>query len=452
LTPNNDAPRNATLRVAVLVTLEQGKTAGGHVKCWERFAEAATQMPNELDLTVHFLGDREQILPVAENVRFRHHRPLLGTRSLAFLKQGAGHTDLAPFHLGLNAALDNCDIIHATDFFSFGRTGLSHAKRQGKGIVASIHTDTPQFTRIYAGDIIKRMAGRKIGALLVDRLHLPDRIADRMSAGIDRRLQACHHVLVSKPEDHQRLSTQFGPQRLSYLRRGIDRARFSPAHRDRAWLQQRFNIPADRTVLMFAGRVDASKSVMVMAAAARQLLDDGQNVHALIVGHGDEQPRIASLLGDRVTMPGNVGQAELAKLYANADLFLFPSTTEVCPNVVIEAKASGLPVIVAASHGGAQFIRQPGQDGLIAVDQQPASWAAIARPLIADADRRAAISRAARNWAESDWPSWTDVLRNDLLAGWQVAADAASHASSAARRPAISGNRVKIGWSENGVR
>jgi glycosyltransferase involved in cell wall biosynthesis len=172
----------------------------------------------------------------------------------------------------------------------------------------------------------------------------------------------------------------------------------------------------------------------------------------LIVGHGDEQPRIASLLGDRVTMPGNVGQAELAKLYANADLFLFPSTTEVCPNVVIEAKASGLPVIVAASHGGAQFIRQPGQDGLIAVDQQPASWAAIARPLIADADRRAAISRAARNWAESDWPSWTDVLRNDLLAGWQVAADAASHASSAARRPAISGNRVKIGWSENGVR
>jgi glycosyltransferase involved in cell wall biosynthesis len=426
LTASIEAPRNATLRVAVLVTLEQGKTAGGHVKCWERFAEAATQMPKELDLTVHFLGDREQVLPVAENVRFRHHRPMLGTRSLAFLKQGAGHTDLAPFHIGLNAALADCDIIHATDFFSFGRTGLGHARRQGKGIVASIHTDTPQFTRIYAGDIIKRMAGTGIGSLLVDRLHLPDRIADRMSAGIDHRLQACHHVLVSKPEDHQRLSAQFGPQRLSYLRRGIDRARFSPQHRDRAWLQQRFNIPADRTVLMFAGRVDASKSVMVMAEATRHLLDDGQNVHALIVGHGEDQTRIAGLLGEHVTMPGNVGQAELAKLYANADLFLFPSTTEVCPNVVIEAKASGLPVIVAAAHGGAQFIRQPGEDGLIAADQQPASWADMAKPLIDDTTRRAAIGYAARQWAESDWPSWTDVLRNDLLAGWHHAAEAAA--------------------------
>jgi glycosyltransferase involved in cell wall biosynthesis len=432
--------------------LEQGKTAGGHVKCWERFAEAATQLPAELDLTVHFLGDKQQTLPIAENVRFQHHRPMLGTRSLAFLKQGAGHTDLAPFHIGLNAALADCDIIHATDFFSFGRTGLAHARRHGKGLVASIHTDTPQFTRIYAGDIIKRMVGARAGSLLVDSLHLPDRIADRMSAAIDRRLQACHQVLVSKPEDYQRLAGHFGPQRLNYLRRGIDRQRFSPSHRDRSWLQQRHDIPADRTVLMFAGRVDASKSVMVMAEAVRHLLDDGHNIHALIVGNGEDRGRIAALLGDRVTMPGNVGQSDLAKLYANADLFLFPSTTEVCPNVVIEAKASGLPVMVAASHGGAQFIRRPGIDGLIAEDQRSKTWAKLAQPILEDAGARQAIGQAARRWSETDWPSWTDVLRHDLLNGWQRAADAVRNATAPARRPAIAGRGVKIGWSENGIR
>jgi glycosyltransferase involved in cell wall biosynthesis len=448
------ASRNSALRVSVLVTLEHGKAAGGHVKCWERFAEAACARRSDLDLTVHFLGAQDGVQALADNVRFQYHRPLLGTRRFAFLKQGAGHTDLAPFHLGLNAALAASDIIHATDFFSFGRTGRMHARRHGKGLVASIHTDTPQFTRIYAGDIIKRLTGDRIGGWLVDGIDLPHRIATRMSDRIDRRLQACHHVLVSKPEDHQRLAAQFRPQRLSYLRRGIDRTRFSPSHRDRAWLEKTFGIPAGRSVLMFAGRVDASKSAMVMAEAARELLEMGHDVQALVVGKGDEQARITATLGDRVTMPGNVSQDVLAKLYASAELFLFPSTTEVCPNVVIEAKASGLPVVVAATHGGAQFIAEPGVDGFIAGDQEPASWAAIARHLLDDPQARERVSRAARDWAEQDWPSWADVLDKDLLAVWR-AADAVANIT-ASRQPArarlLARRSAKVGWSESSSR
>jgi len=441
--------RNPALRVSVLVTLEQSKAAGGHVKCWERFAEAAKGLAGELDLTVHFLGETSETHQLADNVRFQYHQPAIGTRSFSFLKQGAGHTDLAPFHFGLNTALANSDVIHATDFFSFGRTGLSHARRHGKGMVASIHTDTPQFTRVYAKEIIPRLAGRQLGRWLVDGIDLPDRIAERMSAGIDRHLQSCHHILVSKPEDYQRLVGLFGPQRLSYLRRGIDRDRFSPRHRDRQWLVTEYGIPADRPVLMFAGRVDASKSVMVMAQAVRHLLDSGKDVHALVVGHGAEQSRIAATLGDRVTMPGNVGQEVLAKLYASADLFLFPSTTEVCPNVVIEAKASGLPVLVAATHGGAQFIAAPGVDGLIAADQQPETWAADAGRLLDHTDERQNISRAARDWAEHEWPSWSDVLTKDLMIAWHHAHSLASNTAANANRPAQVGRERKTGWSEN---
>lgn len=451
MTIGKEAPRNPALRVAVLVTLEQTEAAGGHVKCWERFAEAAANQAPELDLTVHFLGDREQILPLSENARFHQHRPVLGTRTLSFLKQGAGHTDLVPFHSGLNAALADRDIIHATDFFGFGRTGLRHARRFGKGFVASIHTDAPKFARIYAGDVIKRMAGRKIGSWLVDRIRMPDRIAARMSASIDRRLDACHHILVSKPEDYNRLFNRVGSQRLAYLRRGIDRQRFAPIHRDRAWLEQTYNIPADRPVLMFAGRVDASKSVMVMAKAARQLLDAGQDIHALVVGKGEDQARIAALLGDRVTMPGNVSQTKLATFYASSDLFLFPSTTEVSPNVVIEAKASGLPVLVAASHGGAQFIRRPGTDGVIVADQRPETWAALTQGLLDNGEARRAMSIAARDWAENDWPSWTDVLTGELLGAWHSAANAIQNAPLTARHPVLATRNAKIGWSENGL-
>lgn len=444
------APRNPALRVSVLVTLEHGQAAGGHVKCWERFAEAAKELDGALDLSIHFLGETSKTYQLSDNVRFHYHQPAIGTRSFSFLKQGAGHTDLAPFHFGLNAALADSDIIHATDFFSFGRTGLSHARRHGKGMVASIHTDTPQFTRIYAKEIIPRLAGRRLGHWLVNRLDLPTRIADRMSAGIDRRLSACQHILVSKPEDYQRLGGLFGPQRLSYLRRGIDRQRFSPHHRDRLWLASEYGIPAERPVLMFAGRIDASKSVMVMAQAARHLLDKGKDVHALVVGQGAEQARIAALLGERVTLPGNVGQDVLAKLYASADLFLFPSTTEVCPNVVIEAKASGLPVVVASAHGGAQFIAEPGVDGLIAADQRSETWAGLASRLIDNADQRRSMACAARDWAELEWPSWSDVLTKDLMIAWRHADKVArSAAASAANRPVLVERERTVGWSEN---
>jgi glycosyltransferase involved in cell wall biosynthesis len=153
-------------------------------------------------------------------------------------------------------------------------------------------------------------------------------------------------------------------------------------------------------------------------------------------------------------MPGNVSQDVLAKLYASADLFLFPSTTEVCPNVVIEAKASGLPVVVAATHGGAQFIAEPGIDGFIAGDQQPASWAALARHLLDDPQARELVSYAARGWAEQDWPSWADVLDKDLLAVWR-AADAATN-TTASHRPALARlltrRNARVGWSESSGR
>jgi glycosyltransferase involved in cell wall biosynthesis len=190
---------------------------------------------------------------------------------------------------------------------------------------------------------------------------------------------------------------------------------------------------------------------MVMAQAARQLLDAGQDIHVLVVGKGEDQTRIAELLGDRVTMPGNVSQTELAAFYASSDVFLFPSTTEVCPNVVIEAKASGLPVLVAASHGGAQFIRRPGIDGLIAADQRPETWAALTEKLLDDGAARRAMSAAARDWAENEWPSWTDVLTGDLLNAWHSAADAVKSATITGRHPVLATRNAKIGWSENGL-
>ena len=128
------------------------------------------------------------------------------------------------------------------------------------------------------------------------------------------------------------------------------------------------------------------------------------------------------LLGDRATLPGNLPQSELAWIYASADVFVFPSTTEVSPNVVLEAKASGLPVVVAADHGGGQFVACSGEDGIVLTEMDAASWAQAIAPLVVDETRRAEIGRQARQWIEREWPDWGEVLERDLLAAWHEAA------------------------------
>ena len=419
----NVAPdRQRALTVAVLVTLERGPDAGGHVKCWERFSEAAAEIPDALDLTLHFLGLKEHNEQAARNVRIVEHPARLGTRTFPFLNAGAGHTDLARWHPALAHDLAGADVVHATDFFSFGRTALKIAQKGRCGLVASIHTDVPLFTRIYAAEIFRNLLG-PVGAHLNDTWRVPDRIAHRIGHGIDRKLTHCDRVLASKQQDQARLEALLPGGRVTFLRRGIDRSRFSPTHRDRAWLSMEHGIPVERPVLVFAGRADASKNVMVAAKAAARLVAEGHDLQLVVAGQGSALDAIRALLGPCATLPGNVPQPLLARYLASADLFLFPSTTEVSPNVVIEAKASGLPVLVASAHGGGQFIAQNGADGFILDSTDPADWAEAARPLLRDAAKRTVIGATARRWAEQDWPSWRQVLEQDLLPAWRSAAE-----------------------------
>jgi glycosyltransferase involved in cell wall biosynthesis len=417
------------LKVDVMVTLERDELAGGHVKCWERFAEAAVAVPKELDLTLHFLAEQDGLEPLAENVRFLHHAAAFGTRDLRFVRHGGAHTDLARFHRGLMRTLAGSDVVHATEFFSFGRTAIAYAERSGCGLVASIHTDVPRFTRVYAAEVIRRVAGRWGACLLNEHLRLPERISRFIDASIDRCLMRCDRVLVSKFEDRARLEPMLSPQRVSMLRRGIDRDGFAPDHRDRDRLARAYGIPRERAVLLFVGRIDSTKSALVMAQAARHLLDSGIDLQVLAVGEGEDRERVGQLLGDRATLPGALRQDELAWLYASSDLFVFPSMTEVSPNVVLEAKASGLPVVVAARHGGGQFVARSGQDGVVLDSQDPLLWSRAMTPLLRQPEARLAMSAQARRWAETMWPGWRDVLLEDLLPVWRKAASRATPAS-----------------------
>lgn len=409
------------LSVGVFVDLWWRPEAGGHVKCWEWYAKAAVALGDRLDLTLHFLGKRQQVVELSEQVRYVLHPPLFSTDCLPFLRGIADVTDLAPLNPQLFPYLRRYDVLHATHpLFVFGRTALYFARRTGTPLVASIHTDVPKYTEIYTPQIIRRLLGQRgLSQLLLDRWQIHRRQRQAMERQLERYWPFCDRVIVSQPEDYEKVARVIPSERVSYLKRGIDSEQFHPRRRDRKKLQQTYNIPPDKPLLLFVGRLDPCKRVSILAQAARLLLDRGLPIHTCFVGKGNSATEIQALLGKDATLTGIIPHADLGWIYASADLFVFPSDTETYGNVVVEAKACGLPVIVSARGGTAQQIRDSGRDGLLIAENDPQAWAAAIAELLQNPTALTTMGQAARHQIESDWPSWQDVLEQDLLSVWQ---------------------------------
>src|SRR5215204_1738162 len=168
------AVRRRPLKVGVLVDLALTQEAGGHVKCWQRIAEAATDCPEELDLTIHFSGPEARRIALSPSVRYVLLPPVLGTARL--ISDVPDHTDLARWHPLLAGTLGAYDVIHTTDaFFCYARTAARFARRHGVPLVSSIHTNTPEYARIATARLLERSLGRGPAyRLAADWLRLPD--------------------------------------------------------------------------------------------------------------------------------------------------------------------------------------------------------------------------------------------------------------------------------------
>ncbi len=427
-------PAGDQVSVGVLVGLERTSETGGHIRCWEQLAEGALAFPDVLDLTVYFLGDREEIAVLGPHVRFCTLKAQLGTKSLPWLQQGAGNTDLAPFHVGLARRIRHHHILHATTVFSFARTAKILSRYGDVPLIASLHTDFPTFTKIYAREIIKRLLGEgRLGRWASERSGIVDAYARSMQRSVKALVERSTHVLYSREQDHAWLAGLIGEEHVTHLRRGIDKDQYHPKRRDRRWLKQTFDIDEDRFVPLFAGRADASKKVMTAALAARRLVDSGRPVHFFLAGDGADREAVSSALGPYGTSPGYLEPDMLARVYASADAFVFPSKSEIMPNVVLEAKASALPPIVDAGDASAQLIARPGVDGLLVREEAPEAWAAAIDQLIQGPSYHVAMREAARRWVEDVAPSWQQVVGEDLLPVWRTVARTAAERSKCGR-------------------
>ncbi len=185
-------------------------------------------------------------------------------------------------------------------------------------------------------------------------------------------------------------------------------ARFGPHHR--------VAHGRDRVDVLYAGRLAAEKGVGLLAEAFERAAAHDDRLHLLLAGGGPEEAQLRERLGERATFLGWLEDDALARAYASADLFCFASQTDTFGQVVLEAQASGLPVVAVAAGGPAELI-QDGRSGVLC-RPEAGELAAALRGLARSRRSRERLARGGLVAAEAR--TWERSLAR-LADGWAQA-------------------------------
>ena len=275
------------------------------------------------------------------------------------------------------------DLLHVHTEGGLGSAGRRYALRRRLPLVTSFHTNFPQYSRHYGAGLLEPAVWKWL-----EGFHRPARLT--LTPG-----EAVRDELVRRGITH---AVVWG--------RGVDPRFFHPSQRHARW--RRWLAGGDDTVIVLhVGRLAREKNLDVLIEAwahARKLL--GQRATFVVAGEGPLARRIAARL-PFVRLLGFLPREDLATLYASADLCVFPSRTETCGLVALEAMASGVAVIAADAGGFRESIRA-GATGLLVPPDDSAGYAAAIAVLARDTDRRFALAAAAREQALT-----RDVARED---------------------------------------
>ena len=240
-----------------------------------------------------------------------------------------------------------------------------------------------------------------------------------------RYLRAFHNrtagTLVASGDLCSRLQ-ELGFKNVNVMGRGVDNRLFAPEHRC-AELRTRWGLSDDGLAILYVGRLAPEKNVGLAIDAYRAIKRCYGAVKFILVGDGPMRTILQRDNPDLIFAGLQTGE-ELARHYASADVFLFPSETETFGNVTLEAMASGLAVI-AYEYAAAKIHIRHRETGLLVPYAEPKSFIDTAARLVLEHQSLNRIRRQAREYAISiDWPRI--VQRFDSLL-----ADAGGDCSSA---------------------
>jgi glycosyltransferase involved in cell wall biosynthesis len=265
--------------------------------------------------------------------------------------------------------------IHAATPGPVGLAGLAVARVLGLPLHATYHTDFPAYAGALTGDAAMEEGAWRYLSWFMGQCDMVDAPSAQVAAG-----------LAARGVDRARI--RVAP-------RGVDVALFRPERRN-GFLRKGFGVADEALKLLFVGRVSREKNLPMLAGVFRELCARRGGAHLVVVGGGPylEEMR-AELTGYPATFTGPLYGEELATAYASSDVFVFPSVRDTCGTAVLEALASGLPVVVT-DQGGPQDHVQPGRTGLVVPGGDPRHFLRALTTLADDPARLPAMGRAAR--------------------------------------------------------
>jgi phosphatidylinositol alpha 1,6-mannosyltransferase len=299
---------------------------------------------------------------------------------------------VAPFYRTVAGAIERFkpDLVHCQTEFVLGRLGQVAARNAQIPLVSSYHTDFSKYVASYGVPWLRPVVSAYIG-----RFH--------------RRSMRTYTPSAPARDDLER----FGVDRVEVWGRGVDVHAFAPRRRSPS-LREAYGID-DAFVLLHVGRIAPEKGVERIVEAfriARELIPDGtRRLRLVLAGAGPAAARVRAEAPSGVIILGQLERYRaLPTLYASADAFVFASLTETLGLVVLEAMASGLPVIAAPAGGVADHLR----DGENGIAYPPGDTDMMARAivrLVLDRDLHGRLSDGARRTAEGlSWERELDRL------------------------------------------
>jgi glycosyltransferase involved in cell wall biosynthesis len=210
-----------------------------------------------------------------------------------------------------------------------------------------------------------------------------------------------------------------GFDNLRVVARGVDTHLFHPGQRSQA-LREQWQADAQTVVLLSVGRLAAEKNLDLIVNTYQALQRAGRRVKVVFAGDGPYKAKLQADCPEAI-FTGMCTHAELAVIYATADLFLFPSLTETFGNVTLEALASGTPVL-AFDCAAATEVIEDGQNGWLVQDEDAQRYVLKALDITQEpntlTEAKLHTHASIRPW---DWQEIVNqvefIFRNALTAG-----------------------------------
>ncbi len=271
------------------------------------------------------------------------------------------------------------ELIHVHSPCPAGWIGLKLAKKRNLPLVATYHTHFPSYLGYYRAQWLSPLVKKYLHYFYTQ----------------------CDTVLVPSVHIQEELALA-GIQHTKVLPHGVDFTRFNKQQYSLGLKQSE----GTKKILLYGGRLVWEKNLHVLMEAINSLSERRNDFVLWIAGTGPAEAALQRQLKNSVFF-GFCETKKLAQLYATADIFVFPSSTETFGNVTLEAMASGTPCIVANARGSADLIQHE-KNGLLFDPENAGELAAKLEELLDDEAKRKQFAQSA--FASSQSYRWKALL------------------------------------------